>query len=194
VNNDLRHITEDDYARTVTLMLIGLVIILVVLFRSLVMPIYLVLSLILTYYMSVAAAEALFVRALDMTGLGWAVPFFAFVMLLALGTDYSIFLMDRFREYRDRSPGEAILSAMKNMGLVIVSAAIILGGTFAAMLPAGVMSILHIAVIVLVGLFLYALIMLPLFIPVMVRLFGAYNWWPFMRRRGSADADSGLGA
>jgi RND superfamily putative drug exporter len=194
VNNDLRHITEDDYARTVTLMLIGLVIILVVLFRSLVMPFYLVLSLILTYYMSVAAAELLFVRVLDMTGLGWAVPFFAFVMLLALGTDYSIFLMDRFREYRNLPPGEAILNAMKNMGSVIVSAAIILGGTFAAMLPAGVMSLLHIATIVLAGLFLYALIMLPLFIPVMVRLFGAFNWWPFMRRRDSAEADAGLGA
>jgi len=192
VNNDLRHVTEDDYARTVTLMLVGLVLILVVLFRSLVMPIYLVLSLILTYYMSVAAAEVLFVRMLDMTGLGWAVPFFAFVMLLALGTDYSIFLMDRFREYRDLPPGEAILNAMKNMGSVIVSAAVILGGTFAAMLPSGVMSLLHIASIVLSGLFLYALIMLPLFIPVMVRLFGSFNWWPFMRRRARAAADSSL--
>ncbi|REK58037.1 MAG: hypothetical protein C6W55_04075 [Thermobacillus sp.] len=194
VNNDLRHVTADDYSRTVTLMLIGLVLILVVLFRSLVMPIYLVLSLILTYYMSVAAAEVLFVRMLDMTGLGWAVPFFAFVMLLALGTDYSIFLMDRFREYRDLPAGEAILNAMKNMGSVIVSAAIILGGTFAAMLPSGVMSLLHIATIVLAGLFLYALIMLPLFIPVMVRLFGSFNWWPFMGRRARNDADAGLGA
>ena len=194
VNNDLRHVTEGDYARTVTLMLIGLVLILAVLFRSLVMPIYLVLSLILTYYMSLAAAEALFVRLLDTTGLGWAVPFFAFVMLLALGTDYSIFLMDRFREYRDLPPGEAILNAMKNMGSVIVSAAIILGGTFAAMLPSGVMSLLHIATIVLAGLFLYALIMLPLFIPVMVRLFGSFNWWPFMGRRARNDADAGLGA
>ena len=194
VNNDLRHVTEGDYARTVTLMLIGLVLILAVLFRSLVMPIYLVLSLILTYYMSLAAAEALFVRLLDTTGLGWAVPFFAFVMLLALGTDYSIFLMDRFREYRDLPPGEAILNAMKNMGSVIVSAAIILGGTFAAMLPSGVMSLLHIASIVLAGLFLYALIMLPLFIPVMVRLFGSYNWWPLTRRKVRAEAGGSLGA
>lgn len=194
LNNDLRHITEGDYARTVTLMLIGLVIILLVLFRSLVMPVYIVLSLILTYYMSVAAAEVLFVRMIDMTGLGWAVPFFAYVMLVALGTDYSIFLMDRFREYRDQPPGEAILNAMKNMGSVIVSAAIILGGTFAAMLPAGVMSLLHIATIVLAGLFLYAIVMLPLFIPVMVRLFGEHNWWPFTRRHGRAEAENSLGA
>lgn len=194
VNNDLRTVTDEDYTRTVVLMLAGIVLILVVLFRSLVMPVYLILSLVLTYFMSVAAAEILFVQMLDMTGLGWAVPFFAFVMLLALGTDYSIFLMDRFREYRDLPPGEGILLAMKNMGSVIVSAAIILGGTFAAMLPSGVMSLLHIASIVLVGLFLYALVMLPLFIPVMIRVFGEYNWWPFMRRRGGgagAGADAG---
>jgi len=83
---------------------------------------------------------------------------------------------------------------MKNMGSVIVSAAIILGGTFAAMLPSGVMSLLHIASIVLAGLFLYALIMLPLFIPVMVRLFGSYNWWPLVRRKVRAAADNSLGA
>jgi len=196
MNNDLRHITEEDYARTMVIMLVGLVLVLVILLRSIVMPIYLVLSLVLTYYMSMAAAEALFVRVIDMAGLSWAVPFFAFVMLLALGTDYSIFLMDRFREYRDLPPEEAILNAMKNMGMVIVSAAVILGGTFAAMLPAGVMSLLHIAAIVLVGLFLYSLVMLPLFIPPLVRLFGEYNWWPFMRRRGRAAAGSGadLGA
>ena len=72
---------------------------------------------------------------------------------------------------------------MKNMGAVIMSAAVILGGTFAAMLPSGVMSLLQIATIILCGLFLYALAMLPLFIPVMVRTFGAANWWPFMGQR-----------
>ncbi|OUM97165.1 MAG: hypothetical protein A9Z00_01645 [Thermobacillus sp. ZCTH02-B1] len=194
LNNDLRNITDADYSRTVIIMLVGLALILVILFRSIVMPIYLVLSLVLTYYMSVAAAEALFVRLVDMPGLSWSMPFFSFVMLLALGTDYCIFLMDRFREYRDLPPGEGILNAMKNMGMVIVSAAVILGGTFAAMMPAGVMSLLHIATIVLVGLFLYALVMLPLFIPVMVRLFGEHNWWPFGRRSVRTGAGAAPGA
>lgn len=45
------------------------------------------------------------------------------------------------------------------------------------------MSLLQIATIVLCGLFMYALLMLPLFIPVMVRIFGPANWWPFMGRR-----------
>ncbi|EXX84601.1 membrane protein, partial [Paenibacillus darwinianus] len=184
VNEDLRSISAADYSRTVVLMLIGITLILILLFRSVVIPIYLVLSLLLTYYTSVAIAEVIFVRVVGLSGISWAVPFFGFVMLMALGIDYSIFLMDRFKEYRHLKPAEAILLAMRKMGSVIMSAALILGGTFAAMLPSGVMSLLQIATIVLCGLFLYALVVLPLFIPVMVRSFGEANWWPFMKREG----------
>ncbi|TLS49508.1 MMPL family transporter [Paenibacillus antri] len=191
MNNDLREVSANDYARTVVLMLVGILLILVLLFRSIVMPIYLVLSLLLTYFTSMAIAEVLFVRILGLGGISWAVPFFAFVLLMALGIDYSIFLMDRFKEYRHLKPTEGILLAMKNMGTVIMSAAVILGGTFAAMLPSGVMSLMQIAVIVLCGLFLYALVMLPLFIPVMVRTFGEANWWPFMNKSAAEDVDDG---
>ncbi|CAM4157513.1 MMPL family transporter [Paenibacillus alkaliterrae] len=182
MNNDLSNISEADYSRTVVLMLIGISIILIILFRSVVMPLYLIASLLVTFYSSMAIAEVIFVRILGQSGISWAVPFFGFVMLVALGIDYSIFLMDRFKEYRHLSPQDAILEAMKNMGTVIMSAAVILGGTFAAMLPSGVMSLLQIATIVLCGLFMYAMLMLPLFIPVMVRMFGPANWWPFMGR------------
>lgn len=187
MNNDLSNISKADYSRTVILMLIGISIILIILFRSIVMPLYMVASLLVTFYSSMAIAEVIFVRVLGQSGISWAVPFFGFVMLVALGIDYSIFLMDRFKEYRHLPPQEAILEAMKNMGTVIMSAAVILGGTFAAMLPSGVMSLLQIATIVLCGLFMYALLMLPLFIPVMVRTFGPANWWPFMGREKGAE-------
>jgi putative drug exporter of the RND superfamily len=147
----------------------------------LIMPMYLILSLILTYYTSMAVTELIFVNGLGYAGLNWAVSFFAFVILIALGIDYSIFLMDRFNEYRDKPVQEAMLLAMRNMGTVIISAAVILGGTFAAMYPSGVLSLLQIATIVLTGLILYALVVLPLFVPVMVKTFGKANWWPFMK-------------
>lgn len=181
MNNDLSHVSGEDYSRTVVVVIAAISLILILLFRSVVIPIYVMLSLLLTFFTSMAVTEAIFVHLLGYSGISWAVPFFGFVMLMALGVDYSIFLMGRFKEYRHLPPGEAILTAMKKMGGVIISAAVILGGTFAAMLPSGVLSLLQIATIVLVGLFLYALVMLPLFIPVMVRTFGEANWWPFMR-------------
>lgn len=179
MNADLREVSDSDYDRTLLLMIIGIALILVILLRSVIMPIYLIASLFLTYYMTMSVTEFLFVNLFDYTGLSWAVPFFAFVILIALGVDYSIFLMGRFNEHRTLSPADAILHAMKNMGTVIFSAAIILAGTFAAMLPAGVLSILQIATIVIIGLFLYALVFLPFFVPVMVKLFGRWNRWPF---------------
>ncbi|MHC0038110.1 MMPL family transporter [Pseudoneobacillus sp. C159] len=181
VNNDLRTVSGEDYSRTVVLMLVGISIILVFLFRSLIMPIYIIGSLILTYFTSMGINETIFVDILGYTGISWAVPFFGFVILMALGVDYSIFLMDRFNEYKDLSVGEAMFISMKKMGTVIISAAIILGGTFAAMMPSGMLSLLQIASIVLVGLFLYTFVVLPMFIPVMVKNFGNANWWPFKR-------------
>jgi len=182
IHADLRAVSDSDYNRTLILMLAGIAIILLILLRSIIMPIYLIASLLLTYYMTMSATEFIFTNILDYSGISWAVPFFAFVILLALGVDYSIFLMGRFNEHRSLPAPEAILAAMKNMGTVIFSAAIILAGTFAAMLPAGVLSLLQIATVVIVGLALYALVFLPFFVPVMVKLFGRFNWWPFPRK------------
>jgi len=190
MNNDLNQISDADYSRTVILILASLLIILIILFRSIVMPLYMIASLLVTYYTSMAITELIFIQLLGYDGITWAVPFFGFVMLMALGIDYSIFLMDRFKEYRHLSPEAAIHEAMKKMGTVIMSAAVILGGTFAAMLPSGVLSLLQIATVVLCGLFLYALILLPLFIPVMVKLFGSANWWPFMGKGRNVSSDN----
>jgi RND superfamily putative drug exporter len=181
VNADLRTVSGDDYSRTVVLMLIGISIILVFLFRSIIMPVYIIGSLILTYFTSMGINEVIFVNILGYTGISWAVPFFGFVILVALGVDYSIFLMDRFNEYKDLTVADAMMISMKKMGTVIISAAIILGGTFAAMMPSGMLSLLQIASIVLVGLLLYTFVVLPMFIPVMVKNFGNANWWPFKR-------------
>ncbi|GJM80185.1 hypothetical protein HMSSN139_26810 [Paenibacillus sp. HMSSN-139] len=167
-------------------MLAGIFIILVLLLRSLVMPVYIILSLVLTFYASIGFTEWVFVDIFGYSGVSWATPFFGFVMLVALGVDYSIFLMDRFNENKEWNVGDAILHSMRNMGTVILSAAIILGGTMASMYPSGVMSMLQIATLVLSGLALYSVIVLPFLIPVMVKMFGQGNWWPFHRRIGES--------
>ena len=177
--HDLRKISNADYTRTVLLMLIGIGLILIAFLRSFIMPIYILLSLVVTYFTSMGITEFIYVHMLGYSGLNWAVPFFGFVMLIALGVDYSIFLLDRFNENRNLAISVAILEAMKRMGKVIISAAVILSGTFAAMIPSGVMSLVELATIIIAGLVIYNLIVLPLFIPVMVRIFGKANWWPF---------------
>src|SRR5699024_8341171 len=109
LNNDLKNVSDEDYSRTSLFMIIGIFIILVILLRSLIMPIYLIGSLFLTYYTSLGFAEIIFVNLLGHDGLTWVIPFFSFVMLVALGIDYNIFLMDRFNEYKNGLIKDALI-------------------------------------------------------------------------------------
>ncbi|MGG0668427.1 MMPL family transporter [Lederbergia citrisecunda] len=181
MNADLNDISTKDFTRTVTIMLVGLFIVLFILFRSAIMPAYMIGSLLLTYYTSVSITELIFVNGLGYDGISWAVPFFGFIMLIALGVDYSIFLLDRFREesINGKNVRDALVTSMAKMGTVIITAAIILAGTFGAMMPSGVLSLVQIATIVITGLLLYGMIILPLLIPAITVSFGRGVWWPF---------------
>jgi RND superfamily putative drug exporter len=181
VNSDLADISSSDFSNTVIIMLISLFVVLSIMFRSMIMPLFMIGSLLLTYFTSIAIAELIFENILGFDGISWAVPFFGFVMLVALGVDYSIFLLDRFREEAERgiTVREAMRLSMTKMGTVIITAAIILAGTFGAMMPSGVLSLMQIASIVVIGLLLYGLIVLPLLIPAITVSFDRGVWWPF---------------
>ena len=183
INSDLSDISTSDFTRTVIIMLVGLFIILTILFRSMIMPLVMIGSLLLTYFTSMAISELIFINLLGYDGITWAVPFFGFVMLIALGVDYSIFLLDRFNEEASIGIREAMHRSMAKMGTVVITAAIILAGTFGAMMPSGVLSLMQIATIVITGLLLYGLIVLPLLIPAVVVSFGKGIWWPFKPKK-----------
>lgn len=184
INSDLADISSSDFTRTVIIMLTSLFLVLAFLLRSLIMPLYMIGSLLLTYIASISITELIFVNMLGYDGITWAVPFFGFVMLVALGIDYSIFLLDRFQEEAVGAIDvrQAMHISMAKMGTVIITAAIILAGTFGAMLPSGVLSLMQIASIVITGLLLYGLIVLPLLVPAVTVSFGNGAWWPFGNR------------
>lgn len=172
-----------DYKKAVAFVIIGVSIVLVCILRSLVMPIYLMASLILTYFTSLSIVELIVEKIMGYPGISWITSFFGFVVLMALGIDYSIFIMTRFNQYEGMPIKERMIKTMKVMGGVIISAVIILSGTFAALLPSGVLSLVEISLVVLTGILLYAIVILPLFIPAMVRIFREASWWPFMGKR-----------
>ena len=68
---------------------------------------------------------------------------------------------------------------MKKMGTVIITACIIIIGTVAALYTSGALTLMQIATVLIIGLLIYNLLILPLFIPSMVATFGKGNWWPF---------------
>ena len=169
---DLKNIATHDITFTQIIVLSAIFILLILVIKSFWIPVYIIGALITAYYTSLSAtsfiSKILFKSAKE--GLSWNVPFFAFVMIAALGVDYSIFLMRRFREYPELSGKDAIDVAAKNIGGVIMSAALILTGTFATMYPSNIIVLMELAICVDIGLFLLGFILLPAAIPALMSL------------------------
>jgi len=103
------------------------------------------------------------------------------MMLVALGVDYSIFLMMRYREVAGDAM-KAMVEACTRTGNVVMSAAVILGATFAAMYPSGVLSLMEIATVVIIGLVLLSLIMMPVFLPAVTKAVSRLNMWGYQMK------------
>jgi RND superfamily putative drug exporter len=181
VQAELNRVSGEDFSRSMGIILVAIFVLLAVMLRSLIAPVYIILSLAATYFVTMGLVQTIVLHVLHKQGLSWAVPFFVFLLLVALGVDYSIFLMTRFEEeyLGGMSPREAIRTAMVRMGNVIFSAAAIMAGTFGSMVVAGVESLIEIGLAVVIGLILYTAVLLAFFIPACVRVVGRGHGWPF---------------
>lgn len=168
-NVDLKEVTGQDFLRTATIMLIGIAIVLIVITRSLLNTIFIIGSLLLAYFASLGISEQISAHVLHVDTLSWNVPFFSFIMIVALGVDYSIFVMMRYNEIEGDSVTK-IVTASRHIGGVVLSAALILVGTFAALIPSGVLTLIQVASVVGVALLLLALIVMPILLPALMGL------------------------
>ncbi|WLP61941.1 MMPL family transporter [Bacillus thuringiensis] len=168
-NVDLKEVTGQDFLRTATIMLIGITVVLLVITRSFLNTIFIIGSLILAYFASLGISEQISTHILNVESLSWNVPFFSFIMIVALGVDYSIFVMMRYNEL-EGDPATKIVNASRHIGGVVLSAALILGGTFAALIPSGVLTLIQVASVVGVALLLLAIIVMPILIPALIGL------------------------
>lgn len=167
--SDTHDIASQDFFRTAVIMLVGILIALMFVTRSILQPLYIEGTLILTYFTSLTLTRLFSETFLGQSMLTWNTPFFTFIMLIALGVDYSIFLMMRYRETTDGSPAERIVSSANYIGVVVLSAAVILGGTFAALIPSGILTLIQVAIGVIIGLIILVII-LPILLPAAIRL------------------------
>ena len=186
---ELKTISKNDFLRTGGFVLIGIFIVLMIMLRSILAPLYLLLSLVFNFLVTMGIVEFIFVKLLGKEGLSWSASFFIFLIIVALGVDYSIFLMARFKEeYKPGGIRLAMTKAMSTTGGVIVSAAIIMGGTFAALMMSGVNTLLQIGAGIVIGLILYAFVFMGLVVPALANLFGEANWFFFKRSKEISSA------
>lgn len=171
-NADLESLSQSDFTRTAIIMIVGIGLALLVFTRSVLQPLIIIATLVGTYYTAIDLTSFITRTFLHENLLTWNAPFFTFIMIVALGVDYSIFLMMRYRDEELITPGhqvEHILQASTVIGAVVMSAIVILSGTFAALIPSGVMTLIQVAIAVIIGLIIL-LTVLPIIMSAYIKL------------------------
>ena len=182
--------------------LLAVLIVLILLLRSLVAAVLLVVATVLSFGAALGVSALVFNHVFNFPGADPAVPLFAFVFLVALGIDYSIFLMTRAREeVAFHGPHDGVMRGLRLTGGVITSAGIVLAATFAALAVIPILFLAQIAFIVAFGVLMDTFIVRTLLVPGLAIDMGAFTWWPIrpkptkhqLAHRGPAGIGSAAG-
>ncbi|MFP3712554.1 MMPL family transporter [Puerhibacterium sp. TATVAM-FAB25] len=167
-----------------------ILLILVALLRSVVAAVLLVAANVLSFGATLGVAALVFDQVLGFPGADPAVPLYGFCFLVALGVDYSIFLMSRVREEAGIvGPRPGVLRGLAITGSVITSAGVVLAATFAALGVIPLLFLAQLAFIVAFGVLLDTLVVRSLLVPALAHDLGRVVWWPGrLARRSEAEA------
>jgi len=191
---DVGQASGRDLVRIFPVAIIVIAILLALVLRSLIAPLYLIASVAVSYLAAFGVSVLLFQDAAGATGLNYFIPFLMFVFLLALGEDYNILVMTRIREEAGRMPlRQAVTRALEHTGSTVTSAGLVLAGTFGVFalvvggqpgggIYQGILASLAI------GILMDAFLVRTLLVPSTVALLGRWNWWPSAPGRPVDDA------
>lgn len=176
---DTRTASVRDLMVIVPVVLVVILLILMALLRSVVAATVLLVANVLSFGATLGVAALVFDHVLDLPVVDYAVPLYGFVFLVALGVDYSIFLMTRAREEsltHGTRPG--IVRALTVTGGVITSAGVVLAVTFAALAVIPLLFMAQLAFIVAFGVLLDTLVVRTVLVPALATELGRRTWWP----------------
>jgi RND superfamily putative drug exporter len=177
--NDVAAVSAHDLTKIIPVVLIVLALLLAIMLRSLVAPLYLVLSVGLSYLAALGLAVLVFVIIGGQAGINFVLPFFMFIFIMALGEDYNILVMSRIREEAHALPlRAAVHRAVQATGTTVTSAGLILAGTFAVLTASGGTQVREIGFGLAAGVLLDTFLVRTLLVPSTVVLLGRWNWWP----------------
>ena len=182
---DINHVATSDLVHIIPIVLLIIGILLAILLRSLIAPLYLIATVALSYFASLGFAMIIFVHYGGDEGLNFILPFLMFIFCMALGEDYNILVMSRIREeaHGKVKLKEAVTKAIGVTGTTVTSAGLILAGTFTVLALAGGNDsagdqIKQIGFGIAFGILLDTLFVRTLLVPSIVVILGDWNWWP----------------
>jgi RND superfamily putative drug exporter len=197
---DVKKVANQDLLKIFPIVALVIGILLALLLRSLVAPVFLLLSVGISYFSTLGITNLIFVHWGDQEGINFVLPFMLFVFLVALGEDYNILVMSRIREETLVHGTEAhgtrtsVTRAVGATGTTVTSAGIILAGTFGAVgLVGGNSQLEEIGIALAIGILLDTFLVRTLLVPSTVQLLGRWTWWPSALGRAVAGSTGGGG-
>jgi RND superfamily putative drug exporter len=176
ITRDLAGYTRDDMARLDHWIVAGVFALLVALLRGATAPVAITALILFSYFASLGALQLL-TDAGFWAGIDWKVPFFLFVLLVAIGADYGVFLLGRVREEQRRDSFEAALArALELTGPVVTSCGLVLAGTFATLVLSRIAFLEQVGIGITIGVLLDTCVVRPLLLPAAALLLERWRW------------------
>ena len=175
---------ERDLRVIVPLVLAVVLVVLIILLRAVLLPVLLLGATVISFGAAMGVSALVFNGIFNFPGADPTVPLYGFIFLVALGVDYTIFLMTRAKEDTPTmGTRKAVLHSLAVTGGVITSAGVVLAATFAALAVIPLMFMVQLAFIVAFGVLVDTFIVRTLLIPGLVLDIGPKVWWPSKQRK-----------
>jgi RND superfamily putative drug exporter len=177
---DIRAANSRDYTVVFPVAALLILVILAVLLRSVIAPLYLLVGVGLGFAATLGASVFAFQWIKGDPGIVFMLPMMVYLFVVAVGTDYNILLTTRLREeiVEGASPHDAAAMAVEHAGPTVAAAGVILAGTFGSMMAAGIDLLSEMGFAVGIGILLVSIVMAAILIPSVATLLGSRIWWP----------------
>jgi RND superfamily putative drug exporter len=165
---DLNTVIETDRVRITLLVLASVFVILVILLRQFGVSLYLIVSVLFSYFATLGVAFAVFwlINPQAFSGIDWKVAIFLFTILIAVGEDYNIFLITRIHEEQRRhGPVRGVTEALTRTGPIISSCGLIMAGTFSSLLIGSLTEMKQLGFALAFGVLLDTFVVRPILVP-----------------------------
>jgi putative drug exporter of the RND superfamily len=174
---DTRDYYEHDIRFIIIATLIVVMLTLMVLLRAIIAPLYLVGSVVISYFAAIGVGVLTF-QFIFGQQLHWSVPPLAFVVLVAVGADYNMLLVSRMRDESPHSMRYGVIRTLGSTGGVITAAGLIFAASMGGLLFSSIGIVIQGGFVIGVGILLDTFVVRTITVPAIAALVGRANWWP----------------
>ncbi|MDT5174152.1 MAG: putative drug exporter of the superfamily [Mycobacterium sp.] len=177
INSDIQQLMVRDFLQLAIATIVIVALILIVLLRAVLAPIYLLATVVLNYAAALGMGVLVFQYGLGQD-IAWPVPLLSFIILVAVGADYNMLLISRLREESANNIRVGVMRTVASTGSVITSAGLIFAASMFGLMVGSIGIMIQMGFIIGCGLLLDTLVVRTLTVPVIATLLGEASWWP----------------